>query len=85
MAGFIVSISRLHPDTAINKDTLGIPVFSIGVPTVINSTLFTQNMPSTSDVRERGMFVSPKEIDGIVKNASEIIAGGINQAFGITF
>lgn len=68
---------------AINKETLGIPVFSIGVPTIINSTFFTESIPRGMGRRERGMFVAPKEIDGIVKNAAEVIAGGINQAFGV--
>ena len=65
----------------LNKDYLSTPVLAIGVPTVINSERFIpddQILP-----KERGMFVSPKEIDGIVKNAARIIAGGINQAFGI--
>ena len=69
----------------INRETLGVPVISIGVPTVINSSFFAEGEPNTRSRRERSMFVAPKEIDGIVKGASEIIAGGINQAFGILY
>lgn len=69
---------------AVNKGTLGIPVISIGVPTVINSAFFETNLPKTKN-QSGGMFVSPREIDTIVKNASEIISGGINQAFGIIY
>lgn len=62
---------------AINRDTLGVPVIAIGVPTVINSSAFGDS--------SIGMFVSPKDINAIVESASKIIAGGINQAFGLDF
>ncbi len=64
--------------SAVSKTTLGIPVFAIGVPTVMDSRLF-------GDISERGMFVSPKDINGLAETAADIIAGGINQAFGIDF
>ncbi len=63
--------------TAIGRDTLGVPVIGIGVPTVISSALFGD--------KAEGMFVSPKDINAIVDAAAKIIAGGINQAFGIDF
>ncbi len=65
---------------AIDEDSIGVPVFAVGVPTVIDSRLFIGDGEGTV---VEGMFVSPKDIDTIVKNAGEIIAGGINQAFGI--
>lgn len=62
---------------AICPETVGVPVISIGVPTVIDSRLL-------GDI-EGGepMFVSPKEINDIVTSAAEVISGGINRAFGI--
>ncbi len=69
---------------AIDEDTLGIPVISIGVPTVIDSRMFVIDGDEISSPDcSSGMFVSPKEINGIVKSAAKIISGGINQAFGI--
>ena len=65
---------------AINSELLGVPVFAIGVPTVMDSRLFS----SDADTRG-GMFVSPKDIDSIVKTGAMMISGGINQAFGIDF
>ncbi len=50
----------------IDENTLNIPVISIGVPTVICS--------------EEDMFVTPREIDTIIKRASSLIAMGINCA-----
>ncbi len=62
---------------ALSRNTLGVPVIGIGVPTVIDSRLF-------GDSSNR-MFVAPKDINAIVESAAKIIAGGINQAFGIDF
>ena len=39
--------------------------------------------PESDKAPEHPMFVSPKEINGIVNAAARIISGGINQAFGI--
>lgn len=62
---------------AINRDFLGVPVIAIGVPTVIDSRMFGGEIT--------GMFVAPKDINAIANSAAKIIAGGINQAFGIDF
>ena len=65
--------------TAIDEGLVRVPVISIGVPTVIDSHLFVEDESEEAD----GMLVSPKDIDDIVNAAAKIIAGGINQAFGI--
>ncbi len=70
---------------AIDEGALGAPVIAIGVPTVISSDYFTTGLKNKEDGKEYGMLVSPKEIDGIVKAAAQIIGGGINQAFGISY
>ncbi len=70
--------------SAIDKRALGVPVISVGIPTVINSRVLRGGMPKTGGGGSE-MFVSPKEIDGIVRAGAEIIGGGINQAFGIVY
>ena len=66
----------------INIKTVGIPVVAIGVPTIMDARLFMGD--GSAKRTERGaMFVSPKEINEIVSVAGEIIAGGINEAFGL--
>ena len=77
----------------INKKTLGVPVIAIGVPTVISAEVFLlgDTPPDRRDalrarIRRRDicdMFVSPREIDGIIDSSSRVISMGINQAFGI--
>ena len=63
----------------ISQKHLGVPVIAIGVPTVMDSRHFSSDGVITGEP----MFVSPREIDGIVTSAAKIIGGAINQAFGI--
>lgn len=66
----------------LTKNTLGVPVIAIGVPTVINARIFAKS----NDIKtEMGydMFVAPREIDTISNVASKIISNAINQSFGI--
>lgn len=69
---------------AIDYENIGTYVFSIGVPTVINSRVFCDTGVGISpEFNEFDMLVAPREIDEICTNASRIIGGAINQAFGI--
>ena len=81
-------IGGIH--SAINKARVGVPVISIGVPTVIDSRMFwydaaggKRDGANASELAGASMFVAPKEINGIVETAAKIIGGGINQAFGL--
>lgn len=70
----------------LTERTLGAPTIAIGVPTVIDSRMFWYDAASdghNASYAGPSMFVSPKEICEIVEVAGEIIAGGINQAFGL--
>ena len=62
---------------AISEETVGAPVISIGIPTVIDSRVFSNGADDES------MLVAPKEIDEITTVGARIIGGAINQAFGI--
>ena len=68
-----------NPRTAIGRETVGLPVIAIGVPTVIDS----RALCGTEEPKCPAMFVSPKEINEIVDAAADIIGSGINRAFGI--
>ena len=70
--------------TALTEDTLGVPIISIGVPTVIDSRIFAMGENETKIPDGESMLVSPKEIDEITTVAATIIGGAINQAFGIS-
>ncbi len=84
-----VSNTGIHPGTAmgadrlpLTKDTLGVPVIAIGVPTVIDSRLFSH---VDGPMKYPPMLVSPKEINEIIKVAGKIIGESINEAFGLPF
>ncbi len=76
-----------NPRQSICEETVGVPVIAIGVPTIIDSRMFSYE-PFGRQEPPKGelctsMFVSPKEINDIVSAAARIIGDGINQAFGI--
>ncbi|MBQ9079866.1 MAG: GPR endopeptidase [Clostridia bacterium] len=78
---------------AICRDTVGVPVLALGVPTVVDSATLVYDALSRAGVgkvsrelREvleegREFFVSPKESDVIAKKVSALLARAIGQAF----
>ncbi len=65
----------------LDQKSLGVPVVAVGVPTIMDARLFVKQCKDTTKAPE--MFISPKEINEIVSVAADIIAGGINIAFGL--
>ncbi len=70
--------------TPITRSSMGVPVIGIGVPTVIDSRLFSQRN-LISELEFEPLFISPREIDEITDNAAGIIGEAINQAFGLSY
>lgn len=82
--------------TAVNLQTLGVPVIVLGVPTVVNSAVLVYDVMHRAGIRTlddalrrsledgRCFFVSPKECDVICEHAAEILAEAITLAFGGT-
>lgn len=68
---------------AIDKSTLGIPVISMGVPTVVDGNTMvndlTGNEHSIDDFAEN-MMVTPREIDTIITRAARLLSLSINCA-----
>lgn len=73
---------------ALNRDTLGIPVIAIGVPTVVDGATLAADLLEESGVSEmvpakihgKQLFVTPREVDVQVRDLSKLIAYGINWA-----
>lgn len=73
---------------AINKETLGIPVIAIGVPTVVDAATLAADLAEQSGAKDINpedmssyggeMIVTPKEIDSNVNDISKLIGYGIN-------
>ena len=80
---------------AINYKTVGRPVISIGVPTVVDSATLVLDALEKGGISNisdtlisvlksgKSFFVTPKESDNITRIASKLIAEGLNQMFGI--
>ena len=78
---------------AICRDTVGVPVIALGVPTVVDSSTLVYDALERAGVDKvnrrltevleqgKGFFVSPKESDVIVKKVSALLARSIGQAF----
>lgn len=67
----------------IDKTTLGVPVISMGVPTVVDGktivhdlTQNSQNIPNDADE----MMVTPRDIDTVIDRAARLLALSINCA-----
>lgn len=59
---------------ALSEEYLGVPVIGIGVPTVIDASVFG------SEAQYSGMFVTPRNIDSTVRSAARLIGYGIDLA-----
>ncbi len=62
----------------ISKKSLGIPVVSIGVPTVVDAKTLISDITNNNEADCPDMIVTPKEIDMMINRASELIAAAIN-------
>ena len=58
----------------LDRTTLGVPVAAIGLPTVIDAGSLTD------DPHAERMFVTPRDIDAVVRDAAKLIGYGINLA-----
>lgn len=77
----------------IMRETLGVPVIAIGVPTVVNSSTLVYDALQQAGIEEIGdslrrvlesgksFFVSPKDSDVITEQVSRLLAGAIGAAF----
>lgn len=91
-----ISNSGILPGSGLNSDseeisrqTLGVPVISIGVPTVISaSSLVYSLLKENSKINEEDIFayesyfVSPNNCDEAIKHMSDIIAEALQSLLG---
>ena len=80
---------------AIDKENLGIPVISVGVPTVVDSSTLIYDVLERSGMTDipdeikaqldsgRSFFVTLKDADIAIKETSKLIAKAINLAFSV--
>lgn len=75
-----VSDAGISPGSGVGNDrqelshhTLGVPVLTIGMPTVIDAGFF-------GDDELSGMFVTPRDVDSLVRAGGRLIAYALNLA-----
>ena len=64
----------------ISEKTLGVPVFSVGVPTVVDASTLVYELTGKESDKGSGMIVTQREIDLLVDRASELISHAVNCA-----
>ncbi len=72
---------------ALDRETLGVPVISVGVPTVVDAETIARDLlgeagavPKALNGRGRRFFVTPESIDQKIRDLSKVLGYGINLA-----
>ena len=69
---------------ALNREGLGMPVVSVGVPTVVEAATLAADLMGTDGLPDLGegrdLLVTPKDIDSQVEDLSKVIGYGISMA-----
>lgn len=70
---------------ALDRDSLGVPVIAVGVPTVVDATTLVSDLsgnPAKELSQEAAaMIVTPRDIDSFVSDAAKLVGYGLNFAF----
>ena len=76
--------------SALNRETLGIPVFAIGVPTVVDAATLAADLLEESGIMDidgdklrssqQNLMVTPRDIDQQVRDLGKVVGYGINWA-----
>ena len=75
---------------ALNEETLGVPVFAVGIPTVVDAATLAADLLEESGVEhvdearlrgsQQNLMVTPRDIDAQVRDLSKVVGYGINWA-----
>ena len=76
--------------SALNRETLGVPVFAVGIPTVVDAATLAADLLEESGITEideealgkghQNLMVTPRDIDQQVRDLSKVVGYGINWA-----
>ena len=72
---------------SLTKESLGIPVIAIGVPTVVEAAAMVYDAQGNCEKMPphlNGMFVTPKNIDEMIKQLSFTLSEALNMVFSET-
>ena len=76
--------------SALNRETLGVPVFAVGIPTVVDAATLAADLLEESGItdidedklrgNQQNLMVTPRDIDAQVRDLSKVVGYGINWA-----
>ncbi len=81
--------------SALDRESLGVPVLALGAPTVVDSAAIVFDALRKAGIEDpsnellsvlnngRSFFVAPKDADTVVKSLCRLFADAVNIAFGI--
>ena len=87
-AGLIPGSGVGNHRMALNREGLGVPVVSVGIPTVVGVETAAKDLLSQAggdearipELRGRGLFVTPDHIDVRIRELAKVVGYGLNLA-----
>lgn len=65
---------------SIDRQILGIPVLSVGIPTVIAGAVLAEELTGVSAAADNSLFVTPRDVDSRVRELGRLVGYGITAA-----
>ncbi len=83
--GIVPGAGAFNARRALDRETLGIPVIALGVPTVVDAdTIVSDVLKRSVGKREKSelsdFLVTPKDIDALITKSARALSDGINMA-----
>ena len=80
--GVVPGSGACNSRKALNRDTLGLPVIALGVPTVVDADTIAREMTGEEGKHtdSRSFLVTPNDIDLIAEKSAKILSYAINMA-----
>ena len=76
--------------SALNRETLGVPVFAVGIPTVVDAATLAADLMEEAGIADidedklragqQNLMVTPRDIDAQVRDLAKVVGYGINWA-----
>ena len=84
-AGLVPGSGVGNHRSALSRETMGVPVLSVGVPTVVDAAtlaadLFGGQVPPALEKRGRDLFVTPREVDARAADLGRLLGAAITMA-----
>lgn len=68
----------------LSRETLGVPVIAVGVPTVVDMHTIAENIAGRELPDDEGypnMMVTPRDVDALIERTAKLVAYSLNKAF----